>query len=83
MCGGNYDGDDLTERGKNFAVTKDGGKTWDNVEPEKSPSKSTSFLFLAISISAIFNFKLSILLKIKIIIWDAKLKSKIIGGMEG
>jgi hypothetical protein len=43
MCGGNYEGDELTERGKNFAITKNGGKTWENVEPAKSPSISTIF----------------------------------------
>ena len=39
VTGGNYEGDNSTIRGQNFAVTIDGGKTWKNLEPEKSPSK--------------------------------------------
>ena len=39
MCGGNFEGDDLTVRGQNFAVTKDGGKTWTNLEQGSSPGR--------------------------------------------
>ena len=37
VAGGDYEGDNATIAGQNFAFTNDGGKTWNKVAPENSP----------------------------------------------
>ena len=37
VAGGDYEGDNATIAGQNFAFTNDGGKTWNEVAPENSP----------------------------------------------
>ncbi len=43
MVGGDFRGDELTEKGLNAAVTEDGGKTWSVLPAEKSPGKSSKY----------------------------------------